>query len=377
MQPRIVIFCHDGRGLGHLQRMSRIARALQRKCSVLFVTGHRDASWIVPEICEYIHLPSKDSLKHAQSGQWGRRPFWEHGRYRGDLLRRTLLEATLAIFKPHAIMVDFLPLGKGEELRDIVETAQKIKLYYVMRGILDTEERVNSLILTDTVRSLLATRFHRLFVAADPTIVDVAREYNLEPEICNKMQYCGYVVDRFDTDCRAQFRRRRGLLSGSRWVVCSAGGGKEGEDLTQECLRMASQIPGTYFDVVLGPRSRAIRETGVSSDCRVIVKKQDADLPGMHAACDIVVGRGGYNTLLEAYSGSAQVVCCPIPGDYEQYTHAKRLQRIFPMTIVERCDQVHGEVIRLLMEERLPERGFINTVGADTIASIVISDLSK
>lgn len=53
-RKRILIFVHDGRGLGHLRRLCRLADQLKHDASVLFVTGHRDASYLVPKDCEYI-----------------------------------------------------------------------------------------------------------------------------------------------------------------------------------------------------------------------------------------------------------------------------------------------------------------------------------
>jgi hypothetical protein len=63
-QKRAIFFVFDGgTGLGHLRRLSCIARALQGQFACLIVTGHRaSANWFVPPECEHVHVPARDSL---------------------------------------------------------------------------------------------------------------------------------------------------------------------------------------------------------------------------------------------------------------------------------------------------------------------------
>ena len=76
-QKRAIFFVFDGgTGLGHLRRLASIAKRLQGRFSCLIVTGHRAAAhWFVPDECEYIHLPSWDSLLESKAQYWGRKPF--------------------------------------------------------------------------------------------------------------------------------------------------------------------------------------------------------------------------------------------------------------------------------------------------------------
>ena len=57
-QKRFMFFVHDGIGLGHLSRMSKIAQGLQGLAACLVVSGYREMSWMVSKECEYIHLPN-------------------------------------------------------------------------------------------------------------------------------------------------------------------------------------------------------------------------------------------------------------------------------------------------------------------------------
>jgi predicted glycosyltransferase len=372
MQLRVLIFSHDGTGLGHLRRLSRIAQRLQDSCTVLFVTGHRDASWLVPKACEYVHLPSRDRLSRQVSAQWDRQPFWSEA---GGLeFRAALLQTTVAVFQPHAILVDHLPLGQREELLSLFES-NEAKLYYVVRGVLDTAQRVRQSVLTDTARRVLGSRFDRILVAADQTVIDVASEYNLEPELAQKITYCGYVMDRVSDSEANGIRVRRGIPAGKKWVVCSAGGGREGEELVEQCLAIATELPDVFFDIVVGPKSRSRLESGVLSEKRVLLTPMDTSLPLMHAACDVLVCCAGYNTLLEAYVGNARIICRPIAHSYEQVNNATRFGAKFPISLVHDYAAVPGELMRLLSEQGKPKRDYIDIDGASKISSVVIGDL--
>jgi predicted glycosyltransferase len=77
-KPRILIYVQDSWGLGHIQRVSKLARALQNAAECLILCGHREAGWIVPEGSEYIRIPSLNVPLSKGSGG----TFWvENPRY--------------------------------------------------------------------------------------------------------------------------------------------------------------------------------------------------------------------------------------------------------------------------------------------------------
>ena len=374
-QPRVLIFTHDGRGLGHLRRLSRIARVLQGKCAVLFITGHRDAEWLVPSTCEYIHVPSLDSLDQYQSRQWGRRPFWESAKEEGIALRQALLNATVRSFNPDAIIVDFLPIGKNEELFHLLDTSNAAK-YFIIRGVLDTLEQVRSIVLTNKGEYLLEQRYDRIFVTADPAVIDVREEYQLSDVIASKLVYTGYVVDRVDPEERQRVRLQRELPAGVKWVVCSAGGGKDGEHLIERCYDLTHIYPEVYFDIVIGPRSRLrMEESCRRTDGRVRIIRQDSQLPLLHASADVAICRGGYNSLLECVSGSARVITVPIPGDNEQLMHASRLARVTSLSILQDLDLLEWQVEQELAVTEPQPPFALNCDGAERVAQIIFGDM--
>jgi predicted glycosyltransferase len=380
-QNRVLVFTHDGRGLGHLRRLSRVGKVLQQRASVLFLTGHREASWIVPPECEYIHLPNLDSLDPRRSRQWGRKPFLRDGLSMGRALRRDIIASAIEQFCPTVIILDYLPLGMDEEMREFIVGMPECRKYFISRGILGSPEQVRKDVLTDAAMASLREDYHLILCMSDSKIVDMAVEYSLEPRIADKIAYVGYAAEPVSEKAVEAVRAKRMIPEGAKWVVCTAGGGKEGESLIQRCWDVAQIFPECYFDIVVGSRSRLLLEADVFADGNRIhlVPSEDRQLPVLHAAADIVITRGGYNSTIEACMGSARIIVAPIMTDYEQVNHARRLSAFRDIRIAESLD-----ALDLLLEEcldtpiSLNDRfAELNFDGLNVAANVILSDIEQ
>jgi predicted glycosyltransferase len=370
------MYAHDGRGLGHLRRLCRIAKALQGACAVLLITGHRAASWLVPETCEFFHLPSIDNLDRRLSAHWGRNPFWDAGRKEGLRVRQAAIDSIIGSFAPDAIIMDYLAAGKDDEMYTVLDRFPA-RRYLLLRGVLDDLAAVQRDILNPTGLHLLEKRYDRVLVMADRKIVDVVAEYELSEAVAEKVIYAGYVADQIDESMREQTRVERGIPKAAKWVVCSAGGGKEGEDLVEHCFKITGEFPEVFFDIVVGPRSRsALESTTAQGSGRVRVSKERVDLPRLHGSCDVLVCRGGYNSLMEGAIGRTRIIVVPTADDHEQLTHATRLAAFLPVAVIE---DVHLLATRLrdelAAEPRDDTKVPLDFTGADSAARIILGDL--
>lgn len=378
-QFRVVMYAHDGRGLGHLRRLCRLAKTLQGACAVLLITGHRAASWLVPDTCEFVHLPSLDSLDPRLSGQWGLLLFWDAGRREGLRVRQAAVESLVESFAPDAIVVDYLPAGKDDEMYSILDRFSGLR-YLILRGVLDDVAAVHRDILNPAGLHLIEKRYDRILVMADRKIVDVVGEYRMHRKIADKVFYSGYAADPMDDSQCRQVRRERDIPDTAQWVVCSAGGGKEGEDLIEHCHAMAAEFPEVFFDIVVGPRSRSALATGATtvSTNRVRLSRERLDLPLLHGACDVLICRGGYNSLVEGAVGRARIIVVPTSGDYEQFTHATRLASFLPIAVIEDVRQLDTRLRDgLAAGARETAAVALNFNGAESATQLILQDLHR
>ena len=331
-RKRILLYCHDGVGLGHLRRISRIAAKLQQRYSCLVATGVREALWLVPDECEILKLPSWEGIDRSRARRRGRVPAIEMDRQEAVAFRSALLMATARSFNPNAIVVDYRPFGNFGELREML-SGTAAKKYLIHRGISDTSDGSE---LAGSATEEIADTYDRIMVVADPRLSDLAMTDRYCPRAAAKIEYCGYIVP----------ETTRISIDSARNVVCSGGGGFGSEELMTACLRAADHNPYIPMCIVLGPRSRMAAQDlgGIPSHVKFL--KSTMDLGELHASAAVVVSSGGYNSVLEAISGGARIIIHPNQrgSDDEQERFAQALSTYYPIRIVRELGALSGAI---------------------------------
>lgn len=373
-QKKIVLFSHDGSGLGHLRRISRIAEKLQLAFATLIVTGMRNALWLIPEKCEFCYLPSWDALRKKRANYWGKDVWLDVNISDAIKLRSNMINSTIAAFEPDAILVDYLPYGLHNELELFLNTTTA-KKYLILRGLIDTSD---SEIFFNDKSDALASIYDRIFIAADKQIINLEKEYKVSNNFVDKLKYVGYV-----TQCnkdRANIRENRGIVnSKKKWIVCSAGGGKFAEDLIAHSIRLAELFPDYEFDIVAGPLSNfdVNNVKKVTNNCRI--HKYLPNLSDFHSACDILINTGGYNSLLEGGLGGANIIVYPNQRglDDEQINNANRLSKYFPIVILNNLELLANSILTT-SNDNCKKRDFslLEQSGSDLILETLIADLN-
>lgn len=384
-QKRALFFVFDGgTGLGHLRRLSCIAKHLQGDFACLLVTGHRAAAnWFVPAECEYVHIPAWDSLLADKAAYWGRIPFMEGSSDAATAFRRQMLQGIVDAFQPDVIVVDHLPLGMREELSSIIEKTPCLK-YLITRAIQNETENLDQLLLSGPARHSIEYFYHRVFVAIDENIFDLCGRYPQFAELAHKFCNVGYVIEPVTASQISECRHARGISANDIWAVAGAGGGQHGEQLIEAACNLAPRFPLVTFDVVIGPRSNFSAAAFDDSSCQPRNLRLHRELPNlalMHAAADIVISSGGYNSLLEALQGKARIICVPSRKDErdEQYVHAASLSRYASIDVSINVNQLpvmfDRAVHAIAQAERSDGRQSLNIDGAARIKAIIENDL--
>jgi hypothetical protein len=140
---------------------------------------------------------------------------------------------------------------------------------------------------------------------------------------------------------------------------------------------MAFMYPSALFDVILGTRATFVRCPQLPKNLRISFGR--SDLPDLHSMADVVVTSGGYNSLMEAVCGTAQIVVCPVNKGMkdEQRKHALRLQKHYPITIASTPSALPS-LLRKAMENSLhshQRKQTLMTDGARQAAELIYADL--
>jgi predicted glycosyltransferase len=115
----VLIYSHDGRGLGHVSRGVTIGMALRRlfpELKVLFVSGFKQTATLVGSCpLEWMKLPSYETqiIAGKSKGRLGNTNI--KNCYLGPA-RANIIESIITNFKPRCVLVDHDPPGKRDEL---------------------------------------------------------------------------------------------------------------------------------------------------------------------------------------------------------------------------------------------------------------------
>jgi predicted glycosyltransferase len=335
---------------------------------------------MVPKVCEFVHIPSLDSIDRRKSKHWGRDPFLENDIARGRSIRNEILTSCMRTFQPHGFISDYLPLGKDHELVPLLSSNPNCRKYFVVRGILGAPEYTRSSVFTQPAMDSLRNQYDMILATCDERIVDIAGEYSLSPDLVTKLVYTGYAVEPYNAAACAAARSDRLLSDDATWVVCSAGGGKDGEDLIQRCWEVALYFPECYFDLIVGPRSRlSLLQEGWYGGSRIRVQQSDgATMPYRLGGADVVICRGGYNSLMETVVGNAHVLVAPIHTDYEQIHHARRLSAFRPLHLVDDIEDLDEALEHVLtLPKTSHQLADLRIDGLTTSARLILADLAQ
>lgn len=331
-EPRLLMFSHDTYGLGHLRRSTNIARAVARAIddvSILYVTGAaRPHCFGLPQSCDVVKLPilTKDGLGRYVPSHLG---------VSVDLalsLRRGLVLEAVRRFDPHAVLIDHSPYGAAGELKDTLAWLRthrpSTRVVLGMRDVLDAPERVAREFGDESLSDIVRRWFDDVLVYGDRRVFDVAREYDLAPDVAARLHYTGYVC----TPVRdaAPAPRRRPL------VLVMAGGGGDGMLLHETvAAALAGPLAQADLDVeftfgpFLDPREQRQLRRSLARDPRVRTDAFRKDVPQRLRAADVVISMAGANSVAEILDAQVPAILAPRGGPrLEQKTRADRLEAL-------------------------------------------------
>lgn len=384
MSRRILLYSHDTMGLGHIRRITAIARRLAAghpQASLLVLTGSSVAeAYPLPPNVDVLKLPSLRKL--SNSSYAARRLRMSRDRIVG--LRAALILETAVSFDPDLLVVDKAPLGVHDELRPTLERLRARKpacrVVLSLRDILDEPEEVARNWRREGVVEALRAYYDRILVWGMPEVYDLVREYDLPADIAGRVEYCGYIAAGSD----ARDSRR---TPGKRMVLATVGGGEDGATLLSTFLRSLPLTAERFGAVVvMGPdlpedRRAEIRELVRKCPRPVFAFDFTRQMERLLASADVVVSMGGYNTVCEVLSRGLRNIIVPRTRPRrEQLLRAERLQDLGAARMIH-PDALDPATLAAAIDDELrsPARnghGGLDFRGLDRAMSVLGADLA-
>jgi len=334
---RVLHYCHDTYGLGHLRRALSIAHHLhgvRPGIAQLIVTGSPLATDLVlPPGTDTVKLPCVIKTGDEQYAARTLPTSFESVR----ALRSALLHESVRHFRPDLVVVDHAPGGvKGEAVRALTAVRRLLpdtRIVLGLRDVVDAPARTQAAWAASRIYDLLERVYDRILVYGQRDVFDPAEAYGLSSAVAAKMQYVGYLRRRAEP---IPTELADLVADGAQpYVLATAGGGGDGFTVLDTFLRAAAAWPG-------GAPFRPVVVTGpfMADAERAALHGLAADVPGARivdfvtglsgvvARAAAVVSMAGYNTTCEILSFRRPAVLVPrTTPRQEQLIRAAALER--------------------------------------------------
>ncbi|TWT40449.1 MurG-like transferase [Phycisphaerae bacterium RAS1] len=329
---RVLAYCHDSVGIGHLRRTLAICERVGRvfpECSFLIATG-------TPYVPMFNLKAKIDTLKLpalSKEGDGYCSKFLGMSLQRMIQFRQSLLLQATKDLAPDVLLVDKAPLGVCRELLPTLnwlhENRPDVPIVFGMRDVEDDPESTIAQWTHDGVQSALDACFHEIWVYGMQGVFDVVREYRLPGGIAEKTHYAGYV--RRDPCDHAPRPRIAG-----KQVLVTVGGGTDGERLLSTYLEQTAAAVAR-----LGATSTVVGGPDLPPPVAAKLREKAAHIPATHwldfepcMGCrikqsDLIVSMGGYNTMCEVASVRKPMLVIPrVKPRLEQLMRARLWERL-------------------------------------------------
>jgi len=191
----ILIYAHDGRGLGHASRSIGVGLALRRlfpHLKILFVSGCRQTSELIGAgPLDWLKLPSYETevVDGKSKGIAGKSMFSD-----AELgaLRARELEALVTLYNPRLVLVDHTPQGKHRELLPALSATYNKDTLWVLgvRGVVGAVAQAQS----ESAGKLFRLYYHSLLWYGDSDVLGKSHLELLREQYDTEAIECGYVL---------------------------------------------------------------------------------------------------------------------------------------------------------------------------------------
>ena len=331
---RILIYCHDTFGLGHLRRCRAIAHALverNKDMTVLILCG----SPIIGRFdfrsrVDFVRIPGVIKLRNGEYTSLNLHIDIEETL----AMRASILRHTAEIFDPDVFIVDKEPLGlRGE----VVDTMEMLKgrgtpLVLGLRDIMDEPSLLQPEWQRKKVVPALTRYFDHIWVYGLPQICNPLAGIDVPDSVQHKLIYTGYLERAALNDPP---QHSPGMQISEPFILVTPGGGGDGETLVDWVLRAYEADSGMPHRalIVLGPFMQSGLQTDFMARADALPNVDtitfDAHLESLMDRAVGVVAMGGYNIFCEILSFDKRALIVPrTKPRLEQFIRASRAQEL-------------------------------------------------
>jgi len=331
----ILIYAHDGRGLGHVSRSIGVGMALRRlypHLKVLFVSGCRQSQELIGQApLDWLKLPAYETRVEGgkSRGIVGRSMFTDS---QLGIFRAKELEQLVTLYRPRLVLADHTPQGKHKELMPALAVSRNAGTKWILgtRGVIGSVSQANSDLATRLYRKF----YHGLLWYGDRNVLGISHIEQLQCQYKEFPKECGYVSRLAELAAWTERSREFEMGDTLAGTVSIPWLGEKSLHFLQLLAVALTNIPQNFGNWHL------FIDTGSSQSVKKKVFRMFAGLshctleqPGMKYVETLLRSKtaviyGGYNSLMDVlYTGLPTLVVERQMRDNEQQLHLQRLAK--------------------------------------------------
>lgn len=370
----VMLYAHDGRGLGHASRAIAIGMALRRlypKLRVLFVTGAAISQSLIGNAnLDWMKLPSYAStiVNGVSTGVNGPANFYKSvlGNHRKDML-----SGLISSFKPKCLLVDHNPLGKRKELLNALELAQQFNTRCILglRAVIGTQKDF----WNDELRSTYQKYYSDLLWYGDSKVVGEEQLARINSHFDCQAKEMGYVSRLFEIKQLTDNSTRK--ITGTISIPWFSEESHHFLQTLRQVLVKRNEQEKWNFFVNQEELTTVQEQFRLLPNCSVKPVGEEYSQSIINSKMAIVYG--GYNSLMDVCATrTPALILQRNMKDQEQEIHVRQLTRQSPDTL-RFLDTTHSqpEPLNRLLSELLTHEKVSHAINLDgsaqTAASIV------
>ncbi len=327
----VLIYAHDGRGLGHASRSIAIGLALRRlvpELRVLFITGCSFSQELIGEgELDWLKLPSYETevVDGKSKGIRGKSGFEDA---EIGAIRAEQIKSVVQLYRPRLVLADHSPQGKHKELIPALKVSAETDTKWILgvRGVIGAVNQT----IAELPASIFASCYNGLLWYGDRLVLGDEHLNLLKNVYQSEPVECGYVSRLGEILQEPKKEKEVGGVISIPWL------GEHSSQYLSSIVDLLERLGDKYgqwkmfvdlcdeaIDEELKKRLRGLANCTVEKPGKAYVKAL--------ATAKIAIIYGGYNSLVDVmYFGIPALVCMRSMRDGEQQLHLERLQSSVP-----------------------------------------------
>ena len=388
---KIMFYCQNLMGMGHLVVSTEIIRSLVKDFKVCLIDGGQIVEGFeIPPSVEVIDLPAVRLEQKKLKIMDDSRSLEEVKE-----IRKHKLITVFEEFQPDCLVTECFPFSKHQllfeliPLLDYVQSAgRSTKVVCCLRDIINAKKEAKN----EKICRLINQYFHLLLINSDPKFQRLEESFPRVKDLKCEIKYTGYVVQSPPEKLEFNDEDITSLNEEKPMILVSIGGGRKQHKLldavVESCSILEKYLPH-HIQVFTGPfipEKKFLQLQNAARDkANISIRKYTPHLLAYMEKADLSISLGGYNTTMNILRTGVRAMILPsIPSrkKLEQLIRVEKLEKLGIVDIIRPHElnpaNLTQKIIACLKKEPVAEiSNFFDLQGAQKTAALLQQFLER